>query len=67
MDLQKRPCSWLVFALFQESVESCSFSDAAELNAKCFNFDEELFEVDNFLVSDQALQEDAHQSHLERE
>ena len=26
--------------IFDHSVESCRFSDSAEINAECFNFDE---------------------------
>lgn len=49
----------------EQPEQTCSFSDARELNAKSLHLQEQILHV-NDLVADQRLEEDTHQSHKPR-
>lgn len=53
--------------MLQQTVKPGRLADSTELHAERFDLDEKLLQVDDLLVSDEALKEDANESHLEVE
>jgi hypothetical protein len=52
-------------AVLNHPVECRRLSNATKINAKCFDFDEKLLQIDDFLVSDEALEENADETDLQ--